>query len=322
MKKKYVTLLMILSLVAYYVISITMVYAGTPGNVNNYGRIMTNGTTSLENKDNVNEVVAAYDHGSVSVLGGGLYSDGTQVFAKGNASVNCTADPSQAAGNNYIGNAKLELVKAEYYVGNQTYIVTENDIENNLVREGDHLVFNSQDGFMSYGVKADVDFDDGNITLPGEATVTMRVVPDYGYQVTSVNGGGYFQAEVTEVPNEVKANSEKVTAGTDFIHQVENGFKIRIKITDDIKGYDNYSLVYVDDNYDTEDPITLTVNGDYLEGVLPHLSAYALMGDNNPVQDEIANPNTGDNIMLYIFLLGLSSIGLLGMGIYLKRRNN
>ncbi|MBQ3475406.1 MAG: hypothetical protein IJH20_04485 [Bacilli bacterium] len=147
-----------------------------------------------------------------------------------------TADPAQAGGHDYIGHAKLELVKAEYYVGDTTYTVTENDIEGHLTRDGDYMTFRSADGFLQYGAKADVDYDDGGLTLPGEATVTMRVVPEYGYQVTSVNGGsnftttddgvseftvtvhhgeaGYFQATVEAVEDEVIANATEVTEGT------------------------------------------------------------------------------------------------------------
>ena len=147
-----------------------------------------------------------------------------------------TADPTQAGGHDYIGHAKLELVKAEYYVGDTTYTVTENDIKGNLVRDEDYMTFRSADGFLQYGTKADVDYDDGGLTLPGEATVTMRVVPEYGYQVTSVNGGsnftttdegvseftvtvhhgeaGYFQATVEAVEDEVIANATEVTEGT------------------------------------------------------------------------------------------------------------
>lgn len=146
-----------------------------------------------------------------------------------------TGDPSQSLGHDYIGNAKLEFVKATYEVGGVTYTVTENDIKGNTSVEGDHLVFRSDDGFLNYGVLKDVDFDDGSLTLPGESEVTMRVVPNYGYQVTSVNGGsnftttdegiseftvtlhngeaGYFQAEVTKVDDEVIANSEKIKSG-------------------------------------------------------------------------------------------------------------
>ena len=146
-----------------------------------------------------------------------------------------TADPAQANGHNYIGNAKLEFVKATYSVGNTTYTVTEKDLEGKLQRDGGFLSADSEDGFLNYGVTADVNYDDGSLTLPGGAEVTMRVVPDYGYQVTSVNGGddfkttnsgvseftvtvedgtaGYFQATVEKVDNTVTATSEKVKAG-------------------------------------------------------------------------------------------------------------
>jgi hypothetical protein len=131
---------------------------------------------------------------------------------------------------------------------------------------------------MSYGVKADVSFDDGSLTLPGEAEVTMRVVPDYGYQVTSVNGGGnfvttddgvseftvvvhhgeagYFQAEVTKVANEVKTNSGKVSAGTVSISndEIDSG-TVRLYVddvelsSDKIKGFENAAGDYTISNY-------------------------------------------------------------------------
>ena len=146
-----------------------------------------------------------------------------------------TADPAQSNGENYIGHSKLEFVKAVYEVGGVTYTTTEEDIAENKSTNGDHYSFKSADGFLDYGVLKDVDFDDGSLTVPGETEITMRVVPEYGYQVTSVNGGsnftttedgvseftitlhngeaGYFRAEVTKVDDEVKANSDKVASG-------------------------------------------------------------------------------------------------------------
>ena len=146
-----------------------------------------------------------------------------------------TADPAQADSHDYIGNSKLEFVKAVYSVGNTTYTVTEQSLEGKLVRDGSFLNADSEDGFLRYGINADVDYDDGSLTLPGNADITMRVVPDYGYQVTSVNGGdnftttesgvseftvtveegtaGYFQATVEKVDNTVTPTSEKVKAG-------------------------------------------------------------------------------------------------------------
>ena len=158
-------------------------------------------------------------------------NNGTKYFA----TFLWTADPAQAGGHDYIGNSKLQFVKAEYQVGETTYTVTENDIEGNMYQEGQFNKFKSQDGFLSYGVLDGVDFDDGSLTLPGNAKVTMRVVPDYGYQVTSVNGGenfettdagvseftvvvpegtaGYFQATVEQVDNTVEPTSNKVASG-------------------------------------------------------------------------------------------------------------
>lgn len=146
-----------------------------------------------------------------------------------------TADPDQAGGHDYIGHSKLEFVKAVYHVGNTTYTVTEEDLEGKLHRDNAFLTAESDDGFLSYGVTADVDFDDGSLTLPGDAEVTMRVVPEYGYQVTDVNNGGaftttnsgvseftvhvdegtagYFQATVEKVDNTVTPTSEKVRSG-------------------------------------------------------------------------------------------------------------
>ena len=194
-----------------------------------------------------------------------------------------TADPAQAGGHDYIGHSTLEFVKAVYTVGNTEYTVTEEDLEGKLQREGDFMSASSDDGFLSYGVVADVDYDDGSLTLPGNAQITMRVVPDYGYQVTSVNGGsnftttnsgvseftvhvdegtaGYFQAEVTRVDDEVLANSDKVSSGTVEIANGEiNSGTVRLSVDDveltedkiaDFKDYagENYNInSYLDIN--------------------------------------------------------------------------
>ena len=64
----------------------------------------------------------------------------------------------------------------------------------------------------------------------------------------------------------------------------EGPFYIKIKMTDEMKKYDIFKIVYIDaeDNFATESPITLTQEGGYLVGTLEHLSTYALVGDNAP----------------------------------------
>ena len=92
-------------------------------------------------------------------------------------------------------------------------------------------------------------------------------------------------------------------------------FQIKIKITDEMKKYDTFKLVFLDtdanDNIILGDVVTLTVEGDYLVGTLNHLSTYALTGSTTP-----ESPKTYDNVndytkLLVISLLGLS-IGVIG----------
>ena len=70
------------------------------------------------------------------------------------------------------------------------------------------------------------------------------------------------------------------------IHEIDGGFKLKLKMTDDMKGYDSYKLIYIADDGETEKAIELTKEGEYLEGTLSHLSTYALVGRNGEAATE------------------------------------
>jgi len=99
----------------------------------------------------------------------------------------------------------------------------------------------------------------------------------------------------------------------------EGPFNIKIKMTDEMKKYDIFKIVYIDveDNLATESPITLTRDGEYLVGTLEHLSTYALVGSNTP-----SSPQTGDNsnLGLWVFLLVLSSCSMIALIVIDKKR--
>ena len=326
-----------------------------------------------------------------------------------------TADPAQAGGHDYIGHSTLEFVKAVYTVGNTEYTVTEEDLEGKLQREGDFMSASSDDGFLSYGVVADVDYDDGSLTLPGNAQITMRVVPDYGYQVTSVNGGnnftttdtgvseftvtvadgtaGYFQAEVTKVDDEVLANSNKVSSGTieianneinagtvqlsvddielttdkikDFnkaagsdlkinsyldinlnkvlykgtaddvwteqIHHLNNKALITLQLEEgvdvsnlvivhNIDDGDEFEIIEIE-SYDKEtNTITFYTDSFSNYAIATRTSANNVDNTNTNPSTTSSSPQTGDNVMFYISMLGLSVIVLVVVGIYIKKR--
>ena len=77
--------------------------------------------------------------------------------------------------------------------------------------------------------------------------------------------------------------------------EVHNGpFDVRIKFTDDMKGYDRYMLIYVEMDdvngvTNVENAIELTLVDGYLVGTVPHFSGYTLVGAN----DNPDAPDTG-----------------------------
>ena len=95
----------------------------------------------------------------------------------------------------------------------------------------------------------------------------------------------------------------------------EGPFNIKIKMTDEMKKYNTFKIIYVDadNNFATESPITLTMDGDYLVGTLDHLSTYALTGSNTSTTNNTNttnNPQTGDNIYIWFGMLIISILGL------------
>ena len=113
----------------------------------------------------------------------------------------------------------------------------------------------------------------------------------------------------------------------------EGPFYIKIKMTDEMKKYDIFKIVYTDteDNFATESPITLTQEGGYLVGTLEHLSTYALVGDNAPGENDApadsdtsapTSPQTGDNsnLGLWVFLLVLSCCSMIALLVIDKKK--
>ena len=152
-----------------------------------------------------------------------------------------TPDGNKVANDNYIGHSKLEIVKIEYVRNGQTITKTIDqltDLGEQEIGPGQYY-HNYTDGNIEYGYltklnnKA-VNYDDGSLVVPEGAKVTMKIVPTYGYQVTSfgVNGANiitganiseftftvkkgnfHLGAQVTSVNNTVKSDTKAVTSG-------------------------------------------------------------------------------------------------------------
>lgn len=135
----------------------------------------------------------------------------------------------------------------------------------------------------------------------------------------------------------------------DYITKLDNGtFEVRIPVSNSLKGKD--LIVYYVDNDNKVTEYKVTISGDYAVFNTNHFSIYTLAEipsitnteDNSNTANEaniednstntntntnnktdtknISNPQTGDNILFYIGVLGLSVIGLAGAGLYTKKR--
>ena len=173
-------------------------------------------------------------------------------------------------------------------------------------------------------------------------TITFNEIPDREYELTIVDYLSYTKEEVIEmagITSEVYdeaigiikelASQEgtlislfeiSVVDKVDGHNIVQGPLTIRIKITDDMKNYNSFKLLYISDNQVIEDIVELTIDGDYLVGTLPHLSQYVLVG--NTISDNINNPETGDKIISYLNMLTICTIGFASCGIYLRKLYN
>ncbi|MDD2409603.1 MAG: hypothetical protein PHD03_02675 [Bacilli bacterium] len=97
--------------------------------------------------------------------------------------------------------------------------------------------------------------------------------------------------------------------------KTDGPFTFKVKLTDELKKYNTYKMIYVDDEFNvTETVVTGTVKDGYIIFTLPHLSTYALTASN------VENPQTGDGIMSSVLLGSISLVGLLGTSLYLNKK--
>ena len=148
---------------------------------------------------------------------------------------------------NYIGHSTIQPVAVSYVLEDITYSCNIDEdtcsrINNNDPEDPENRVCSlSQDedcgiDYVEYGTDDTVAYDDGSLVTPAGSRVTMRIIPDYGYQIMNVNmaeyglevsddgvgeftftvpeGAAYFVADVVKTDDTVQTSTEKVTDGS------------------------------------------------------------------------------------------------------------
>ncbi|MBE6157181.1 MAG: hypothetical protein E7160_00070 [Firmicutes bacterium] len=187
------------------------------------------------------------------------------------------------------------------------------------------LASRKTENYMSNEEKYTVSDDDGNeISFTEEAghTYHLSIVDYLSYTKEEIMSlADVTSEEYDQVFDAIRANTKKygdliafyeIDVFDENDHYIHEGpFKIKIKMTDKMKKYNTFKIMYLNDDLSIGDPITLKVEGVYLVGTIDHLSKYVLTGSNtSSISSTTNNPQTGDNISTWIFVLLVSSLGL------------
>lgn len=109
-----------------------------------------------------------------------------------------------------------------------------------------------------------------------------------------------------------------VTDGTTVIPMEDGKFTISIALDENMKKYDSYKVVYIDENGEIAETLDAEVVGDKLVYTTTHLSTYGIIGYNNVVSE---NPNTGDKLIVFV-VIAIVSLFVSLISINKLRHNN
>lgn len=119
----------------------------------------------------------------------------------------------------------------------------------------------------------------------------------------------------------------KVTDAANVVKMENGDFTITLTIDTTTK-YDDYKVVYINDDGDVAETLSATLNGDKITFNTTHLSTYGVVGYNeketatNTTTEVVENPKTGDNIVVYVILGLASAMSIAFASFYLKKRMN
>lgn len=176
--------------------------------------------------DDIYDITVDVEDGGKTYIGNFLWTgDPEQEFMRDPETGEYILDENgnKIRGYDYIGHSRLALVGVSYEYGGETYSCDEEELASDTCVAP----------VLEYAHDESLEYDDGSLVVPDGARVTMRVIPERGYQVTDINvaeltttdegvgeftftvpaGAAYFVADVTEVEDKVEADSDTIESG-------------------------------------------------------------------------------------------------------------
>lgn len=248
---------------------------------------------------------------------------GYTAFYESNPQKNSAED--LAAINLNITGGTFEAIKGgtnSVYSEDFITFITGGTFNSNVVNYvADTYVVNENNGTYAVIENKVLETDDKKVTLESEKAL------DNTYTLEIEELGKETKEEASKKVEETYIDNKKIKDTTLIkiydirimkdreVISIENGkFTIAIAIPESDQKYDNYKVVY----FDEEGKLVETLDAKLVNGKVvfttTHLSTYGLVGNNNIVTEVvpeiIENPKTADiNLALILALLGLSSVG-------------
>lgn len=176
--------------------------------------------------------------------------------------------------------------------------------------------------------------DNNNMTLKVNGKTT-------GYEMSEWNADGstyymfYTKVSATSEREETTPTYEYIDDTANQTYKINQDETLTFRINADYSLFENGGKVYVDGTETTEytsksGSTIITLNKDFVNSLSVGEHTLKVAFNNGgeattkftvvKAEESTNNPQTGDNIMFYISMLGLSIIGLAGAGLYIRKR--
>ena len=197
----------------------------------------------------------------------------------------------------------------------------EEELDETVNDEENHIITNYYN--YNYNLVTVTLVDNYTLTYK-DSTISFKGEADKEFEFTlislSSNPDKFTEDEIKNVKELVKKKGEfvdifKITVQNDDDEVHDGPFKLKVKLTDEMKKYDKFYLVYVGDDK-TEEPIEFISDGEYMSGTLKHLSDYAVVGTKNADSED--NPATFDNVFGYFIIMAIVVVILINAKKLLK----
>ena len=217
--------------------------------------------------------------------------------------------------------AQIALEDLEYFINSQYEVVperiTEEWIKEHITTEM-NIIYNEDDSITFSNV--------GSVLDAGNVIFESKDILDENYtlDVTDITSNATNELkDAIALDNKVLLllyDISVVNENSEIIPMENGTFTIKIKLTEEMKEYDTLTAAYIFDGKVVETFDTF-IDGEYVVFNTTHLSEYAILGENVKTDEVIENPSTGDNILVYVTILGLSVVGA-GLLLYKIRKEN